>query len=66
MKVSKKSTIEEILKSCPQAIEIFRKYQMECYACMGAAAESLEKGALAHGIDADILVNELNRLSQPS
>ncbi len=46
----------------PGTAEVFRRRGMECLACLGAAAESIENGALMHGHDPEELLRELNRV----
>ncbi len=59
---NKDMSIGEALQAHPQAIEVFNKYHMGCFSCMGATAESVESGALMHGIDLDALMSDLNAL----
>jgi hybrid cluster-associated redox disulfide protein len=62
MKVTKETIIEEVLRAHPQAIQVLMKHNMGCVACMGATQESIEQGALMHGIDPEPIVKELNEL----
>ena len=62
MKMTKEMSIEEALQAHPKAIEVFARYNMGCFSCMGATAESIESGALMHGIDLDALMHDLNAL----
>jgi hybrid cluster-associated redox disulfide protein len=62
MKVTKDTVIEEVLKAHPQAIHVLMRHNMGCVACMGATQESIEQGALMHGIDPEPIVKELNEL----
>ncbi len=62
MKVTKETVIGEVLKAHPEAIRVLMKYNMGCVACMGATAESIEQGAVMHGIDPEPVVKELNEL----
>ncbi len=59
---NKDMSIGEALQAHPKAIEVFNKYHMGCFSCMGATAESVESGALMHGIDLDALMTDLNTL----
>ncbi len=60
--ITKDMSIEEALQAHPKAIEIFSRYNMGCFSCMGATAESIESGALMHGIDINDLMADLNAL----
>jgi hybrid cluster-associated redox disulfide protein len=62
MEITKDTVIEEVLKSHPDAIQVFMKYNLGCIACMGATQESIEQGARMHGIDPEPIVKELNEL----
>jgi len=62
LKITKDMSIGEALQAHPKAIEVFAKYNMGCFSCMGATAESIENGALMHGIDVDSLIADLNAL----
>lgn len=49
MKISEKTSISEILKSNPKAIEILLNSGMHCVGCPMSMMETLENGCLAHG-----------------
>ncbi|MBI5788759.1 MAG: DUF1858 domain-containing protein [Candidatus Schekmanbacteria bacterium] len=59
---TKEMSIGEALQVDPKVVEVFNKYHMGCFSCMGAMAESIENGALMHGIDLDTLMTDLNNL----
>jgi len=46
----------------PQTKRIFTKYNMGCLGCMGATAETIEIGALMHGLDINEILTELNKI----
>ncbi|MDY6821014.1 MAG: DUF1858 domain-containing protein [Deferribacterota bacterium] len=60
MKIDKNQTIAMILKNCPKSIKVFEKFNMGCASCLGIENETLEMGAIMHGIDVDELIKELN------
>jgi len=62
MKIEKHTKIADILKEKPEAVKIFEKYNMGCTSCLGLQHETLERGALMHGIDVDMLIEEINKL----
>lgn len=64
MDVTKSSSINDVLRHYPAAIKVFEKYNMGCMGCMGASAESIENGAMMHGIDSSIIIQEINKLIQ--
>ena len=45
----------------PKAIEVLKKYHLGCIGCAGARNETIVKGAMAHGLDADELIADLNK-----
>lgn len=62
MEVNKNMKIADILRSNPNATDVFKKYNMGCISCLGIQNETLEKGALMHGIDVYILIKELSSI----
>lgn len=65
-KITKHMTFGEVLKDYPQVAPTFLKYGMHCIGCHIAASETLEQGALAHGVDPNELVDDLNKLLSES
>ncbi len=61
-KITKDMTFNEVLRSYPDTIKVLRKYNMQCFGCMGAEAESIEYGAVAHGVKLDDLLVDLNTI----
>lgn len=59
MKIIKDTLISDILKAFPKSMEIFEKYNMGCFSCMGVQNETLEKGCLMHGLDVNAVIKEL-------
>lgn len=60
-KITKEMTFGKVLKEYPQTVETFFKYGMHCFGCHLAVDETIEQGALAHGVDVDQLINDLNQ-----
>lgn len=58
--ITKEMSIIDIVEKHPQTVEIFQNYGMGCIGCMASRFENLEQGALAHGIDIDSLIKDLN------
>ncbi|BBB93048.1 MAG TPA: DUF1858 domain-containing protein [Methylomusa anaerophila] len=63
--ITKNTPIIEVLRSHPQAREIFAKHGMRCIRCMGSSTETIETSARMHDIDIESLLDELNYLLQP-
>ena len=58
--IAKDTSIAEVIRICPTAGEIFDRYNMGCFVCMAASSETIEEGALMHGVDIQAIVDELN------
>ena len=58
--ISKNTTIGELLTVFPEAAPILMEIGMHCLGCPSAQMESLEEAAMVHGIDADLLVEQIN------
>ena len=58
--ITKEMNITEVVSQYPQAAQIFMKHGMGCFGCAAARFENIEQGAMAHGINIDNLVNDLN------
>jgi hybrid cluster-associated redox disulfide protein len=61
MNVQKYMTIAEIIKMKPQAASILMQFGMGCIGCPSSQAETLSEAALVHGMDADQILQALNR-----
>ena len=60
MTITKEMRIQEIVAEHPETVRIFFKHGLMCVGCAAARFESLAQGAMAHGIDVDALVADLN------
>ena len=60
MVIHKNSTIKEILSAYPDAKKFFNEREMACSSCFAVNFDTLEKGALMHGLEANTLIDELN------
>jgi hybrid cluster-associated redox disulfide protein len=61
---TKDTSISEVLQNCPGAVEYFNSRGLECYTCMGASEETIEEGAMMHGIDVLSLLDGIAALCQ--
>ena len=59
-KVTKDMIIADLIKIDPNIIIILMRAGMHCIGCPSAQAESLEEAAWVHGINADVLVDQIN------
>lgn len=60
-KITKDMSIREIVEKYPETIEVFAKHGLHCIGCVIAQFENLEQGAMAHGININSLVEDLNK-----
>ena len=68
MVVNKNSTINEILSAYPDAKRFFNERDMACTSCFAVNFDTLENGALMHGMEVSSLIDELNNFlkTQPT
>ncbi len=62
MTITKEMTIEEVVSQYPETMMVFMRHGLHCVGCHVSAFESIEEGALAHGINVDALVSDLNKV----
>ena len=60
-KIIKEMKIDEVLKNYPETLSVFVKYGFHCIGCAAANFETLEQGAMIHGITTEELIEELNK-----
>lgn len=58
--ITKEMSIREAIEKHPEVAPVFIQHGMGCLGCAIASSESIEEGALAHGIDVEQLVKDLN------
>jgi len=63
MQITKDMTIGTVIAKWPQLAEIFFDFGMGCVGCPHAASETIEMGALKHGIESDELDDLLEKLN---
>ncbi|MDN5347989.1 MAG: hypothetical protein PWP65_1553 [Clostridia bacterium] len=54
-------SITEVVSKYPQTVPVFMEHGMGCLGCAAARFENIEQGAMAHGIDVDKLIADLNK-----
>lgn len=60
-KINKKMTFAQVMNENPEAAQELMKSGMACCGCPMAMQETLEEGAMAHGINPDKLVESINK-----
>lgn len=58
--ITKNMPIGEVVEKHPETIPVFLHHGLMCFGCAIARFEDIEQGAVAHGIDVDALVRDLN------
>jgi hybrid cluster-associated redox disulfide protein len=53
--------IGEVVNKYPSTINVFFKHGLGCVGCAVARFENIQQGAMAHGIDLDALLADLNQ-----
>ena len=59
-KVSKDMLIGQLLQIDANIAPILMRAGMHCLGCPSYQMESLEEAAMVHGLDVDVLVNQIN------
>ena len=60
MTINKDMTIYEIVKKDSSVASVFYGFGMHCLGCPISSGETLEQASQAHGIDLDLILEELN------
>lgn len=58
--ITKDMTIMEVVNKHPACIKVFFEHGLFCIGCGVAYRETVEQGAMAHGINVDELMGKLN------
>ena len=61
MTITKQTKINEIIIAYPEAMRFFDGLKMSCGSCFAVKFDTLENGALMHGMDVDLLVGQLKQ-----
>ena len=60
-KITQDMSLVDVIKTFPQTIAVFQEFGLGCLGCAAAQFETLQQGAMVHGMDADKLVEALNK-----
>jgi hybrid cluster-associated redox disulfide protein len=60
MTITKQMPIGEVVEKYPQTVEVFLRHGLMCFGCAIAQFENVEQGAMAHGINVEALIKDLN------
>jgi hybrid cluster-associated redox disulfide protein len=61
MDIKNSTTINEILNAYPEANRFFNEKQMACGSCFAVNFDTLENGALMHGMEVNTLIDQLQQ-----
>lgn len=59
-KISKDMIIADLVTIDPNIVVILMRAGMHCIGCQSAQGETLEEAAMVHGLDVDLLVDQIN------
>ncbi len=63
--ITKKTTIEDLVRKKPEAVELLFAVGMHCIGCDMSQMETIEQGCLAHGMDKkeiEKLIEDINKI----
>ena len=60
-KIAKEMTISEVLSKYPGTLSIFAKYNLPCFNCPVAQAETIEQASKLHSINLEKFIKDLNK-----
>jgi hybrid cluster-associated redox disulfide protein len=55
--------IGDVLKKYPESLKVFLSHGLMCVGCAVARFENIEQGAMAHGINVEALMKDLNEIA---
>lgn len=59
--VNGSTLIGEIVEKYPEAIGVLFACGMHCVGCPASQAESIEEACMVHGLEADLVINAVNK-----
>ena len=61
MDIKKDTKINEIISAYPDVVKFFTGLNMSCGQCFAVNFDTIENGALMHGMDVNKLIDQLNQ-----
>ena len=61
MIIEKNTTINEIISAHPETVQFFSNLKMSCSGCFAVKFDTVENGALMHGMDVNSLIKQLDQ-----
>lgn len=65
-RITEDTLISDVLAAHPQAAAVFQRLGLGCPSCIGAGLESVSSVATMHDVSLSELLDELNRMQEPS
>lgn len=65
MKVTRRTTLGDIIQNYSNAKKVLLEYNMHCISCPFSRGETIEEAGSIHGLDISLLVKELNKKLKP-
>jgi len=62
VKITKDMSIAEVIRKYPETIEVFFNYDLHCVGCAASEFDTIESGAMVHGINVEYLLFDLNKI----
>ena len=63
VQITKDTIIGDILDIAPETAPLFLSIGMHCLGCPSSRGETVEQACIVHGVDADALLAELNKMT---
>ncbi len=60
--IEKTTKMTEVLQMHPKSVHVLAEFGLCCSTCSGARHESVQQGAINHGLDVNELLEKLNAL----
>ena len=60
--IKKDMSIADVIKKHPETIPVLQSSGLGCIGCIAAGGESIEQGLNAHGLNADKVIDEMNKV----
>jgi len=58
--ITKNLPIGDVVQKYPETVPVFMQHGLMCFGCAVARFENIEQGAVAHGINVEALIKDLN------
>lgn len=59
--ITKNMTLGEVVQKYPETVDVMVKHGLHCFGCHLASMETIEQGAIGHGIDVKELLKDMNK-----